>query len=707
MFKLAGRKKTSSTASARTADPPGSQPRQQHVSETYPPPIPHRHSPPGQQQYSSLGIRHAALRPGSLHELALSDSPSATTTDFPHLLADAGPTPAPSSAPLTPTSASQTAPKHLLHSWPHQADADTPTPANSSAAGIPRVLSGDERPVDPPAGSTPAPRLANGRHAPSEGPPIPVRPRAASYHTSPSTERRAQARPPLPPLPPGSQPGTPHSSLDSLASAAASPDEKDDRSVHTTDSRAYNLFNALDDQLGTGYAVASRKRNVDFHAVFKSIPEDDYLIEDYGCALQRDILVQGRLYISEQHLCFNANIFGWVTTLVIPFSDVVTVEKRMTALIIPNAIQVNTTQSRHTFASFLSRDATYDLMSSIWTIARPPGTAPTHGLTLDVTVPAIEDFSDGPKPAVPASSDFSSSSSSSDPPPKIDHPPTQCQCAPDEHYKELIWDATYPTSPEKLYNILFQSDFLKDFWVNEEHLTEIEVGDWTTSPEAKYPSRNVSYIRPVTAPVGPKTIKCLVVDEHRALDFDQYVSLLTTVRTPDAPAGGSFCVRTLTCISWGPNNSSRWHVTAAVEWTKVNRFLKSIIESSAISGQKAYQVGVDQALRKHIQLSQPTPEPPLGAGGDGDGYARLSSDVALTVKQALHEYFRDHPPLLRPPAERRVDEAPRADDAGQEAGAPATDPHAEIAQIEALLQSLEARIRRVRLSLVADAPGPP
>ncbi|OAV87383.1 hypothetical protein PTTG_29450 [Puccinia triticina 1-1 BBBD Race 1] len=594
------------------------------------------------------------------------------------------------------------------------------------------------------------------------------------------------------------------------AAPARSPDEKDDRSVHTTDSRAYNLFNALDDQLGTGYAVASRKRNVDFHAVFKSIPEDDYLIEDYGCALQRDILVQGRLYISEQHLCFNANIFGWVTTLVIPFSDVVTVEKRMTALIIPNAIQVNTTQSRHTFASFLSRDATYDLMSSIWTIARPPGTAPTHGLTLDVTVPAIEDFSDGPKPAVPASSDFSSSSSSSDPPPKIDHPPTQCQCAPDEHYKELIWDATYPTSPEKLYNILFQSDFLKDFWVNEEHLTEIEVGDWTTSPEAKYPSRNVSYIRPVTAPVGPKTIKCLVVDEHRALDFDQYVSLLTTVRTPDAPAGGSFCVRTLTCISWGPNNSSRWHVTAAVEWTKVNRFLKSIIESSAISGQKAYQVGVDQALRKHIQLSQPTPEPPLGAGGgvpeaavaaavrappagphpgggasskarptsrlaaatprpgpgpaaagpgplgwlpagiaelswpmrasiglvvllllanlvsfrappplpplppvhagaggDGDGYARLSSDVALTVKQALHEYFRDHPPLLRPPAERRVDEAPRADDAGQEAGAPATDPHAEIAQIEALLQSLEARIRRVRLSLVADAPGPP
>jgi hypothetical protein len=31
--------------------------------------------------------------------------------------------------------------------------------------------------------------------------------------------------------------------------------------------------------LGTGYATASSKRNADFHNLFKSVPEDDYLIE--------------------------------------------------------------------------------------------------------------------------------------------------------------------------------------------------------------------------------------------------------------------------------------------------------------------------------------------------------------------------------------------------------------------------------------------
>lgn len=38
-------------------------------------------------------------------------------------------------------------------------------------------------------------------------------------------------------------------------------------------------FEDVVSQLGTGYAVASSKRNSDFHAIFKNIPDDDYLIE--------------------------------------------------------------------------------------------------------------------------------------------------------------------------------------------------------------------------------------------------------------------------------------------------------------------------------------------------------------------------------------------------------------------------------------------
>lgn len=34
---------------------------------------------------------------------------------------------------------------------------------------------------------------------------------------------------------------------------------------------------------------------------------------DYSCALQRDILIHGRLYVTQSWLCFYANIFSWET----------------------------------------------------------------------------------------------------------------------------------------------------------------------------------------------------------------------------------------------------------------------------------------------------------------------------------------------------------------------------------------------------------
>lgn len=121
----------------------------------------------------------------------------------------------------------------------------------------------------------------------------------------------------------------------------------------------------------TGFAVASKRRNRDFHILFRSVPEDDYLIEDYGCALQRDILLHGRLYVSEGHICFNSNILGWVNTLVINFDEVVAIEKRSTALLFPNGIVIQTLHARNVFASFISRDTAYDLLVNIWKISHP------------------------------------------------------------------------------------------------------------------------------------------------------------------------------------------------------------------------------------------------------------------------------------------------------------------------------------------------
>jgi hypothetical protein len=133
----------------------------------------------------------------------------------------------------------------------------------------------------------------------------------------------------------------------------------------------------------TGFAVASSKRNKDFHQLFRSVPEDDYLIEDYSAALQKEILLHGRLYVSEGHICFSSNIMGWVTNLVISFDEVVSVEKKSTALIFPNAIVIATLHARNTFASFVARDSTYELLIGIWKISHPNLKSTLNGITLD------------------------------------------------------------------------------------------------------------------------------------------------------------------------------------------------------------------------------------------------------------------------------------------------------------------------------------
>eukprot|EP00051_Salpingoeca_urceolata_P027984 m.484333 g.484333 ORF g.484333 m.484333 type:complete len:755 (+) comp23310_c0_seq1:92-2356(+) len=103
-----------------------------------------------------------------------------------------------------------------------------------------------------------------------------------------------------------------------------------------------------------------------FHNIFKNIPEDEHLVDDFMCALQRDILVQGRLYVSPSYFAFYSNILGWETILTINCKDIVAIRKEKTALVIPNAIQIVTVDSKYNFASFLSRDSAFRCLFKLW-----------------------------------------------------------------------------------------------------------------------------------------------------------------------------------------------------------------------------------------------------------------------------------------------------------------------------------------------------
>ncbi|KAI1269013.1 hypothetical protein F5Y18DRAFT_174444 [Xylariaceae sp. FL1019] len=402
----------------------------------------------------------------------------------------------------------------------------------------------------------------------------------------------------------------------------------------------------------TGFAVASKKRNRDFHTFFKSVPDDDYLIEDYSCALQREILAHGRLYVSEGHICFSSNILGWVTTLVISFDEVVSVEKRSTALVFKNGLMISTLHAKHVFASFASRDSTYDLIVNIWKLGHPSLRSSLNGVSLDETggdkTEKIdggegeggsqtagsasqgedsdeddddiydEDLEDDDVPdetqptemsthetdgekvvsrkvssgtvlnAAAANADGVPSSGAVDFPGPVTHGPTDCGDA-DTHFEVPIGDDIIGAPLGKVYNLMFgpaSVTFMSKWLSNEQKCTDLQMEDKKGLTQDNK-SRQYSYIKPLYAPIGPKSTKCIVTETIDNIDLEKAVNVLVVTQTPDVPSGNVFSVKTKYCLFWAENNSTRVTMNCTIEWTGKS-WLKGPIEKGAKDGQATY-----------------------------------------------------------------------------------------------------------------------
>ena len=393
----------------------------------------------------------------------------------------------------------------------------------------------------------------------------------------------------------------------------------------------------------TGFAVASKKRNRDFHQLFRSVPEDDYLIEDYSCALQRDIILAGRIYVSEGHICFSSNILGWVTTLVIRFDEVVSVEKESTAMVFPNAIAIQTLHARHTFRSLLSREATYELLIGIWKLSHPSLKSSLNGVRLDNVgtgdktekmdpagsdetsevsegeeevydeddddgegVGSVTEGGDGStvgieegneqaaKPVVrkasamgvavgaaAASGPTTSESKAADKiaavaaanadfPGPATHEPTECGDST-THYEKTLKDDIIPAPLGKVYSMVFgpaSGGFMAKWLLDEVKVTSLEnMEDDKKGLMEAGSSRSYSYIKPLNAPIGPKTTKCLVTETLDFLDYEESASVTASTQTPDVPSGNIFVTKTRFCFMWAPGNQTRVVMNYALEWS--------------------------------------------------------------------------------------------------------------------------------------------
>lgn len=148
----------------------------------------------------------------------------------------------------------------------------------------------------------------------------------------------------------------------------------------------------------------------------------------------------------------------------------------MTAFVIPNAIQITTRAAKYTFASFLSRDTTYDVIHNIWRLARPDAETLSIGSAGPSARGSMEDSGPG-RSAMDSRRSFEGEGGP--PGPEIVRPrgkasvrkPTQCTCGREgQHYSETPMEVILPGTPEKIYNLMFASGFIKDFMREDQKL---------------------------------------------------------------------------------------------------------------------------------------------------------------------------------------------------------------------------------------------
>jgi hypothetical protein len=137
--------------------------------------------------------------------------------------------------------------------------------------------------------------------------------------------------------------------------------------------------------------------------------------------------------------------------------EVTALDKRMTAFVIPNAIQITSRGQKYTFTSFLSRDTTFDVIYNVWRLARPEDSSSQLGSARG----SLDMPNEGAGIGIPNGKSK----------PATVNKVTQCACGKaGQHYAELAIDVVIPGTPEKIYNLMFTSGFIKEFMRNEQKL---------------------------------------------------------------------------------------------------------------------------------------------------------------------------------------------------------------------------------------------
>lgn len=407
-----------------------------------------------------------------------------------------------------------------------------------------------------------------------------------------------------------------------------------------------------------------KSRSEDFKRQFKDIPADERLICDYSCALQKEILVHGRMFVTQSWICFYANIFRWETVVTISMKEVIAITKEKTARVIPNALQVCTDREKYFFTSFTARDKTFMMLFRLWQnalleqplvpqelwhwvhscygddlgltssdddyVPPPSFSEGKDSQSKDASLLSKGDSSelipsdlrnDGDEDGDSTHADISLNSNTNIPAglqredltdlsdtTEDDVSEGEVVCTEHDHFTKLAHNEVYQLPLEKLFELMFTDcEFFRNFVEKARKYSDVTVTPWTDDPDENIGRvREVRYTIPLNAPFGPKTSN--TIEKHMCYKQSQtgIMYLIDAECTPlGIPYADAFYVMNRYCLTRVSKESCRLRVTSEVKYRKsVWGVVKSMIERNSMQGVMDYFQCLGIHLRRESEKYQ-------------------------------------------------------------------------------------------------------
>eukprot|EP00743_Colponemidia_sp_Colp-15_P008334 GILK01009051.1.p1 GENE.GILK01009051.1~~GILK01009051.1.p1 ORF type:complete len:497 (-),score=60.38 GILK01009051.1:80-1465(-) len=364
------------------------------------------------------------------------------------------------------------------------------------------------------------------------------------------------------------------------------------------------------------------------------LPHTEDIFEDFSCAISKRMLLHGRMFLTENYICFYSKIFGFETKEVVPLATVLSVHKS------GSSIELRlSSEASLVFSAFVDKEEVFKLVETLWKRSRD--------VEDDSTTTTQEDSTPGSTSADSVSGEAA----------EVEFLPLD----EDENKTSLeteIMRVMLPCTVQSFFETFFADEavFSWKHFLEQRGDTELDVTLWSDSPEMGF-TRQFKFRTPVRGvPIGPSSTRIIKIQRYRMENEWKKLSLEGSSTSLDVPYGDHFSVEErwvvnqtednpdkcmLQIFSWCKFNKSTW-------WKKTIETRVKVEASGALDAwlthAKTYIQAAPQPEKRHSaseKTLKPLPHALETASRDTDFTEVVEGrDLRRSLKDAL---FMDKP----------------------------------------------------------------